>query len=291
MVAEGGPFQHARRFYLGVDLVPLYVTVTQNGRYLTDVTADEFAVFENGRRQRVTFFQQSAPPLSLTLLLDMSSSMRHVLSRVQDAAIGFVRALDPGDAASVFQFGETMRIAQGLTDDRVSLVAAIRRANTDGSTALYDALYVALKGSTGQRTRVPTDEVRRRTFVVLSDGYDTASVVGFDEVLALAARSDVAIYTISLGVPAMPAGERASTAEYVLRRLASQTGARAFFPTGAGDLKGVYADIRDELASQYALAYESDDRARNGGFRQIEVHVNRAGAVARTRAGYHAPLH
>ena len=46
-------------------------------------------------------------------------------------------------------------------------------------------------------------------------------------------------------------------AQFVLRRLAQQTGGRAFFPQEIKELASVYGDIRDELSSQYSLAYES----------------------------------
>lgn len=75
----------------------------------------------------------------------------------------------------------------------------------------------------------------------------------------------------------------------MLRRLAQQTGGRAFFATEAKELSGVYGEIRSELASQYFLAYESNNARRDGQFRRIAIHVERSGVVARARPGYYAP--
>jgi Ca-activated chloride channel family protein len=123
---------------------------------------------------------------------------------------------------------------------------------------------------------------------VLSDGEDTSSLVGFDEVLDLASRSDVAIYAIGLLQETVP-GRQGSGAPFVLRKLAEQTGGRAFFPRDLRDLAGVYGAITAELSNQYYLAYESDNPRRDGGYRRIAVRVDRPGIVARARPGYYAP--
>jgi Ca-activated chloride channel family protein len=112
--------------------------------------------------------------------------------------------------------------------------------------------------------------------------------VTFEELLALAARSDTAIYAIGLA-----GGERrrkrSHDGEFVLRRLAQETGGRAFFPHEPKELSRIYGEIRTELSSQYSLAYESDNQKRDGQFRRIAVRVQRPGAVARARPGYYAP--
>ena len=131
---------------------------------------------------------------------------------------------------------------------------------------------------------------RRRAIVVLSDGDDTSSLVSFEEVLDAASRSDTVIYTIGLGVKDA-SGPRAGSQEgaFILRRLAEQTGGRAFFPKEAKDLADVYGDIREELSSQYSLAYESSSARKDGEWRRIAVRVNRPSVTVRTKQGYFAP--
>jgi Ca-activated chloride channel homolog len=150
-------------------------------------------------------------------------------------------------------------------------------------------LYVALR----EVSKTPRDrgivESRRRAIVVLSDGDDTSSLIGFEEVLDLAARGDTVIYPIGLGVRPSPQPRSSPNAEFVLKRFAEQTGGRAFFPQAARDLAAVYGEIIAELGSQYSLAYESSNARRDGQFRRVAVRVERTGVVARTRPGYFAP--
>ncbi len=130
---------------------------------------------------------------------------------------------------------------------------------------------------------------RRRAMVVLSDGEDTSSLVSFEEVLDLASRSDAVIYTIGLGNRDAVVRQNGRDGQFVLRRLAQQTGGQAFFPLAAKDLAAVYSDIRRELSGQYSLAYESGSARTDGQWRQIAVRVNRPDAIVRTRQGYYAP--
>jgi Ca-activated chloride channel family protein len=242
-------------------------------------------VFENGRRQEVAFFQRSGLPLAVALLFDTSASMRRTLPALQRAATEFVRALDPEDVASVMSFSGTVRVLQGFTADRSAVERAIRLAPADGGTALNTAVYVALTHLSATAARQSDGVPRRRVLVLLSDGDDTASLVGFDDVLALASRRDVAIYAIRLE-PEVPVVGGLDEDRFALQRLASQTGGRAFFPPRRYALGAVFAAIRRELANQYALAYEPHGPRDGRPFQTLSVLVAAPDAVARTRRGY-----
>ena len=277
-------------FRVGVDLVSLSVTATDSDqRYVPDLNREDFVVTENGVPQQLTFFAKADVPLALALLLDTSASMEQNLATAQEAAIGFVRHLGPTDLATILNFGSSVQTAHGLTSDRQALEAAIRGTRAGGSTALYNAVYIALK----ELAKLPRDDgqmPRRRAIIVLSDGDDTSSLVSFDEVLDLASRSDTVIYTIGLGPSTAATPPRTNQdGQFVLRRLAQQTGGRAFFSQHAKELAAVYGDIREELASQYALAYESSSVHRDGQWRRVAVRVSRPGVVIRSRPGYFAP--
>ena len=287
--AERTTAQPERPIRVGVDVVTLSVTATDRSqRYVPDLNREDFVVTENGVPQDLTFFARAGVPLALALLIDTSASMEQSLAIAQDAAIGFVRQIGSTDLATIIDFDSNVQTAQGLTSDQQALEAAIRRTAADGSTALYNAVYIALK----ELAKLPRDEPRmprRRAIIVLSDGEDTSSLVSFDELLDLASRSDTVIYTIGLGRP-VPATTRTDRdGQFVLRRLAQQTGGRAFFPQHIKDLAAVYSDIRDELSSQYSLAYESSSAQRDGQWRRIAVRVRRPDVGVRTRPGYFAP--
>jgi Ca-activated chloride channel family protein len=211
------------------------------------------------------------------------------LVTAQDAAIGFVRHIGPTDLAMIIDFDSGVHTAQTLTSDQHALETAIRRTVAGGSTALYNAVYIALN-ELGKLPRDDPQTPRRRAIIVLSDGDDTSSLLGFDEVLDLASRSDTAIYAIGLGPPSSaPTTRNSQDGQFVLRRLAQQTGGRAFFPLHIKELAAVYGDIREELSSQYTLAYESSNARHDGRWRRVAVGVSRPGVVVRTKPGYFAP--
>jgi Ca-activated chloride channel homolog len=276
-------------FRAGVDLVSVNVTVTDKDlRYVPDLDRDDFMVLENGVRQNLTFFGRTDVPLEMALLIDTSASMDRAMTTAQEAAIGFVQQLRSSDLATVVDFDSTVRTLQGLTRDGAALEAAIRETRAGGATALFNAVYITLK-ELNKRPRNEQGRPRRLAMVVLSDGDDTSSVVSFDDVLELASRSDTVIYTIGLGARD-PMTRRLGNqdGDFVLKRLAQQTGGRAFFPLEAKDLAAVYSEIKAELAYQYSLAYESTNAITDGNFRQIAVRVSRPDVVVRTRPGYYA---
>jgi Ca-activated chloride channel homolog len=274
-------------FRSGVELIALSVTVSNAARqYVRDLGREDFFVFENGVQQAITFFGKSTVPLQVAMLLDTSASMEHTLPIAQEAAIAFARTLGPDDLATIIDFDNSVRTAQPFTNNIAALEQAIGQTEAGGSTALYNALYIALN-ELSKLTRDRQD-ARRRAIVVLSDGDDTSSLVGFDDVLDVACRSDTAIFAIGLGRREPSRPPSGQNGEFVLRRLAEQTGGRAFFPKEARELATVYGEIREELSSQYSLAYESSG-TRDGQWRRIAVRVNRPNVIVRTRQGYYAP--
>jgi Ca-activated chloride channel family protein len=187
----------------------------------------------------------------------------------------------------VVAFNSQVDIVQPMTNDIPALEQAIRGTSVNGSTSLYNAIYVSLKGLKKARAQ-SAEEIRRQALVVLSDGDDTSSMMPYEEVLDLAKRSETAIYAIGLrqndvGRP------RFKEAEFVLRQLSQETGGRAFFINSVAELPKIYQHISEELASQYSLAYTSKNRMRNGAWRRIDVRVKHPGATARTRRGYFGP--
>ncbi len=276
-----------QRFRGGIDLVSLNVTVMDGLKYVTDLSQEDFEVYEDGVKQSVSFFSRTPQPVALAILLDTSASMEEKLPTAQEAAVGFARRMKKGDEIEVIDFDSQVRILEPFTSDMTALERAIRQTAVNGSTSLYNAIYIALKELKKQRAQ-SAEEIRRQAVIVLSDGDDTSSLVEYDEVLDQAKRSETAIY--SIGLRQGTEGRREfKEAEFVLRQLSQETGGRAFFPTSVLELPKIYDQISEELSSQYMLAYTSKNNRRNGAWRRIIVRVNRPGLAARTRQGYYGP--
>ena len=167
----------------GIDLVSLNVTVTDGQHFVTDLEEGDIEIFEDGIKQQTTFFSKIQQPIALVVLLDTSASMESKLETAQEAAIGFARRMRPGDLMEVIDFDSQVSILQGFTGDVAALERAIRQATVNGSTSLYNAIYVSLKDLKKARGVIGNADIRREAIVVLSDGDDTSSLVAYDEVL------------------------------------------------------------------------------------------------------------
>jgi len=277
-----------------VDMVPLTVTVTDSaGRYVSGLTERDFAVFEDGVRQSLSFFASERLPVDVALVLDVSASMSTAMPLVRQAADGLIRALRTGDRAAVVAVNTSVGMPQRFTADHERAAAAIAALHCTGSTAVYDGVYITLKEFA--RERRDRTEVRRQVLVLLSDGLDNASHVSADEMADLARRVGASIYVVALKDPtlqaqgALPEFEQ-QRATYAIRALAQDAGGRIFFPTATSELPAVYGAIARELANQYDLGYVPARPGGDGAFRRIGVRVlPPASGIARTRSGYQPP--
>ncbi len=290
MGAQQTPPAPVQSFRAGVDVVSLAVTVTDAANhYVTDLGRTDFTVFEDGVQQDISFFDHSNAPVALALLLDTSASMEEKLTTAQEAAVGFAKRLRGQDLAELVDFDTHVQVLQGFTNDPAQLERAIRKTTAEGSTSLYNAVYMSLQEMKKIRAKSAGD-IRREAIVVLSDGEDTSSLLSFDDVLDLAKRSETAIYAIGTRSPEDAAvnAKGFNEADFVLKQLTQQTGGRVFFPRRVEDLHDVYAQISDELANQYLIGYSSKNTRRDGAWRRIVVRVGKPGVQARTKQGYFA---
>jgi Ca-activated chloride channel family protein len=280
-------------FRSGVDLVALSVVVTDGrDKFVGGLSAADFAVLEDGVPQQISFFSATAVPMDLALLLDTSASMVDKMKVVHEAATGFVSSAKPGDRVTIVDIKDRVKVLHPLDENLDGARAAIGATTARGGTALYNGLYMTLREMVKHRRA--NGEIRRQALLVLSDGDDTASLVGFDDVMDVAKQAGIAIYTITLRTELQRqlANHKTTTVagEYAMRALAQETGARAFFPDAAADLAGVYRTIADELASQYSLGYTSTNPRRDGAYRRVVVRVTQPDIRTRARAGYVASV-
>jgi Ca-activated chloride channel homolog len=274
-------------FRAAIDLVNFgVVVVDKQGKPVTGLTADDFEIVENGKKQSVKFFAQGnpddAPPLHLGMLLDTSGSMSDDLKDARAAAIKFVNALDRATDFTLVDFDTQVRVARFPAADYPRLVERIRQRKADGWTALYDAIGVYLDGAQQQDGQ--------KVLVVYTDGGDTTSVMTFHDMLDLVKASDVTVYSVGYTERYSSSGRLQFRAD--LERLAVTTGGLAYFPGNAKDLDGVFDKIREEIGARYSLGYVSTDTRTDGAWRDVAIKLLRhdlKGVKLRTRTGYFAP--
>jgi Ca-activated chloride channel homolog len=264
--ADGTP-----TFSSGVEMVNLTVTVTDGRNALVSgLSQADFQIVEDGVPQQLAVFSRERLPLSLAILMDTSSSMEGRMPTAQAAALRLVRSLAPGDEVQVIHFNQRAAVVQPFTSDLGAVAKSIESGRPAGATALYTALYVALKDLAARRN--PAEE-RRQAVVVLSDGDDTVSSVSDAQVMEVARRSNIAVYGISLTPRETLRSPdlNAKRGAFFLPELSRATGGLTHFPAAVSQLDGVYDRIAEELRTQYSLGYVSTNAARNGGWRKIAI--------------------
>jgi VWFA-related protein len=268
------------------------VTVTSgSGKSLArGLEESDFAVFDDGTPQQLVYFAAGRTPIALSLLIDRSGSMQTRLKEAQRAATQFTREMGPEDLVQVIDFDHRVRVLQDFTTDHTAVDSAIKSIEVGGTTALYTAVYVALR-NLARLTPPAPDQIRRQAVVVLSDGDDTSSLVAFDQVLDELKRSNISVYSIGLRSPTdlvlMLPKKPSPSGDYVLRQFAMQTGGRAFFPQKINELADVYGEVAAEIGSQYVLGYVPTAARSSNPWHTVSVRVTKPGYTARTRAGYY----
>lgn len=273
-----------------VNVVNLYCTVKdKKGALITTLAAEDFEVFEDGKKQEVRYFtRETDRPLTLGLLVDTSGSMRDVLPVEKQVATQFLRQmLRPSDLALLITFDVDVDLLQDFTSEADRLEAGLKRARINAppamgpvptdprGTRLYDAVWLASREKMA-------GEVGRKALIVISDGVDQGSQVKLKEAVEAAHRADSIIYTIGI------IDDSFYRFRGPLKDLAEETGGRAIFPRGPGDLQEAFDQIAAELRSQYNLGYTPTNKARDGSFRKLEVKVKRDGLRVQARRGYYA---
>jgi VWFA-related protein len=186
--------QDAFRFKSGVDLVNVTATVTDDyGRFVPSLTKDDFAVFENGRRQEISHFSNERTPVSLGILLDTSGSMTpDKMAAARSAIDRFIYdLLDREDELFFMEFASTARVGQAWTTDRAAISHAVSRVDPVGGTAIYDAIAKALPMAAAGRHK-------KKAVLVISDGNDTSSTTGVAALRQQIRDSEVLVYALGV---------------------------------------------------------------------------------------------
>lgn len=261
----------------------LFTVTDKKGRFVTDLTKNDFQVFENKKPQTVLEFNSETDlPLRLAILIDTSNSIRDRFRFQQEAAINFINSVvRDQDKAIIVSFDTAAELVADMTNDTHQLENAVRGLRPGGGTALYDAVYFAC------RDKLMKDQPLykfRRAMVILSDGEDNDSRYSRDQALEMAQRADTVIYTISTNISHIE-----TEGDKVMRYFASETGGVAFFPFQAKDLNQSFENIANELRHQYNLFYRPEPLNNDGKYHLVQIKVRgRKDLIVRARKGYYA---
>ncbi len=265
--------------------VNLVFTVTDSkGHFVTSLPQQDFGLLDDGRppARVVRFQQQSNLPLRVGIMLDTSNSIRSRFDFEQQAAIDFfLQILRPADRAFVEGFDVQTDVAQDYTNRIDMLDTGIHKLRPGGGTSLFDSLY---KTCRDQMLTLKDATPVRRALVLVSDGDDDYSRSQESDAIKMCQRAETIVYTISTNV-----GPSKDKGDDVLQRMADATGGRAFFPTRLEDMSIGFANIEQELRSQYALEYVPADFKQDGSFRTIYLVSLDQRYQVHARKGYFAP--
>jgi len=298
-------------------LVQLNVgVVDKQGNSITNLSANDFVIYEDGVRSPIVHFEPTEAPFSLVMLLDTSGSTVTFRQQIQGAALRFLDALRPEDRVAVVDFngkGTKLQLPFSTDRRRIAYTIGVVLTTGRGETPLYDALKFSVKELSHEAPR------RRKAIVVLTDGLDTEarnadrSIVSkgtavdsaikaetnsqLVSVLNQADREGVTIFPLALpsGDPKhLPLPDPAITAMYTAARtrlqlLADRTGGRLHEIHRLDDLAGLYAKVAADLRTLYTVVYQPPNPTlRDGKWREIRVELSRGDFVASTKPGYFA---
>jgi VWFA-related protein len=252
---------------------------------VTNLPRQAFTVYENGVAQEIHNFKREDVPVSMGLIIDNSSSMRNKRSKVEAAALALVKESNPQDEAFVINFSDETNFDlprhKDFTSDVKEMEEALRRIDPHGGTAMRDAISLAIDHL---KKKAHKD---KKVLVVVTDGDDNLSRIGFDELLKKSQQTGVLIY--SVGLLSEEEHADAKHAEKALEALSRATGGEAFFPKEISEVERIAHQVAGDIRNQYSIVYAPSNQSMDGSFRHIRVSVKGPGAPsARTRTGYYA---
>jgi len=277
-------------FSSGINVVQVGVTVfDSDGRLVPDLEVDDFAIFEEGNAQSISYFAGSLfsdseiVPLHLGVLFDSSGSMEQDEGFVKTAIIKFLNTVTYAKDITLVDFDSEVRVGRFAQADFPRLVERVRNRQPRGMTALYDALGVYLDGAFSQDGR--------KVLLIYTDGEDTRSLTKFGEMTDLVRASDVTIYAIGFQKNLRPSVRNRQRMR--LQQLTDATGGRSFFPDSVDKLDSIYQEILAEFSARYMLGFVSSNERLDGMWRNLEIKLTNdrpylKDATIRTREGYYA---
>jgi len=271
--------------HANVDEVLLNCSVIDDkGRTVTDLNQNDFRVWEDGVPQTVNSVLHQDLPVSMGILVDNSGSMRDKRAVINVAALKLLRASNPLDTAFIVNFSDRAFLDQGFTSDLVALNRGLSRSDSQGTTAMYDAVAASAD------ELVKHAKERKQALLIITDGADNASRLTLAQAIRRVQNlGGPVVYTIGLLFDVdQHESERAKSA---LESLSDETGGIAYFPKSLADVDNIAEEVARDIRNQYVVDYRSTKSASLGGYRTVHVEVkapNHDKLIVRTKKGYYA---
>jgi Ca-activated chloride channel family protein len=283
---------------IDTDLTNLLFTASgKRNRFITTLIEEDVRLTEDGVPQKIVTFQRETDrPLSIAFLIDVSASEERTLPQEKAAARSFIETViqSSKDQAAIVAFTGSAFLEQNLTRDVFSLYRALERVEvamptylgagrpisgivsgpgmpappSPGTTAIWEAITLTASEVLTARPHQRDQNKRRRAIILLTDGWDTSSRLARRDAINSALAAETIIYAIGIGD-----SKRDGIDKNGLYVVAASTGGRAFFPKNELDLRNAFAEIEQELRSQYLIAYSSTNKIRDGGYRQMQIEI------------------
>ncbi|MCB1023360.1 MAG: VWA domain-containing protein [Acidobacteria bacterium] len=269
------------------DLVTLTLTVTDYyGRYVSGLTKNNFTIFDEKQKQKITFFSDTDAPVSIGILFDVSGSMSgEKILKAKNALSRFINTSHPRDEYNLIAFNKRAQLLMDRTRDGEAVLNKLTLVKPKDNTALYDAVYLGVE-------RVTRGAHQKKALLIISDGQDNASRYSFKEVRRLMKESDVVIYSVGIMDGRDSGSMEGLQGQAFLDELASVTGGKSFYPSSAVEMDEIFERIALELRHQYSIGYTPDNFKPNGEWRKVKVKVKPPRGLprltVRSREGYYA---
>lgn len=268
------------QFKSGTMTVPVYVTVTdEQGRLVPDLEREDFEIYDNGKLQQLTLFENKTTPINVVVMMDTSGSMTLAIDRVKAAAEQFLMRLLPEDTGRVGAFNDKIEFhpKDAFTANRDELISSLKELDFGYPTRLWDAADESI------RKLEPIEG--RRVLLLFTDGADTASRRDRDDVLQFATAREVMVYSVGLVTEISPNGQRQrSSPDRGLKKLSEDTGGGYYLLKNEDELGPTFTRIAQELHSQYVMGFSP--AVLDGKVHKLEVKLKKPGLEPRARKNY-----
>ena len=265
---------------LDTEVVNVIISVTDPyGRFVTGLGKDHFEVFDDKVKQQIAHFTDEDAPVSLGIVYDVSGSMKERVARSIRALRRFIETSHTDDDFFLIGFNDRAKLVQDFTTSGDSILGKLMFVNPHGSTALYDAAYLAVE-------KVQQGRHSKKALLIISDGQDNNSRYTYKELRSRVKEADVQIYSIGITDPVNDS--LAGFGRGILEEMTRMTGGRAFFPNAYNEpeLVEICTRIALELRHQYSVGFYPTDIASETKWHKVQIKVNPPRGLGRLSLSY-----